>query len=353
MEQQVNILENSLKVLKNKESKIYFLTQDSNGKAMASVAVNYQFVKHLRDAGFHAYILHEKTEYKGVGEWLDEEFVKLPHANIEGGELKVGPHDFVVIPEVYGHVLEQIKDMPCTKLVFCQAYDYILETLPPGFGWPNYGVTKCITTTDSQKEYIGKLFPTVDTQVIKLAIPSYFKPTEKPKKPTIAIHTRDPRDTMKIIKTFYLQNPQFKWVSFRDMRNLSRVEFAEALGESCISVWVDRISAFGTFPIESMLCNTPVIGSLPILKPDWMTNENGIWVYDESKLVEVIGNFLKNWLEDSIPQELYTKMKETVSSNSESKEKEMIISYFNNLIKEKTSELENAINKLTPVGENS
>ena len=353
MEQQVKILENSLTLLKNKQSKIYFLTQDSDGKALASVGVNYQFVKHLREDGFDAYILHEKTEYKGVGEWLSEDFVNLPHANIEGGELKVGPHDFVVIPEVYGHVLEQIKDMPCTKLVFCQAYDYILETIQPGFGWPNYGVTKCITTTNSQKEYIQKLFPSVDTQVLNLAIPDYFKPSEKPKKPTIAIHTRDPRDTMKIIKTFYLQNPQFKWVSFRDMRNLTRVEFAKVLGESCISVWVDRISSFGTFPIESMLCNTPVIGALPILKPDWMSNDNGVWVYDESKLVEVIGTFLKNWLEDSIPPELFTKMKETVSTNSESKEKEVVISYFNTLVKEKINEIENAVNKLTPVGENS
>ena len=70
MEQQVKILENSLKLLKNKESKIYFLTQDSDGKALASVGVNYQFVKHLREDGYNAYILHEKTEYKGVGEWF-------------------------------------------------------------------------------------------------------------------------------------------------------------------------------------------------------------------------------------------------------------------------------------------
>ena len=38
-----------------------------------------------------------------------------------------------------------------------QAYDYILETLNPGFGWTNYGVTKCITTSKAQKEYIKKL----------------------------------------------------------------------------------------------------------------------------------------------------------------------------------------------------
>ena len=169
-------------------------------------------------------------------------------------------------------------------------------------------MTKCITTTESQKEYIKSICPTVETAVIPLSIPSYFKPSIKPKKPLIAIHTRDQRDTLKIIKTFYLQNPQFKWITFKDMRGMSRVDFAETLGESCVSVWVDRISGFGTFPIESMMSNTPVIGSLPILKPDWLTNDNGVWTFDESKIVEVLGNFLKNWLEDSVPTQLYEKI---------------------------------------------
>ena len=64
----------------------------------------------------------------------------IPISLLESGELKVGPADVVVIPELYGHVLEQIVQMPCQKIILCQAYDYILETLKPGFSWPNYGV---------------------------------------------------------------------------------------------------------------------------------------------------------------------------------------------------------------------
>jgi hypothetical protein len=46
-------------------------------------------------------------------------------------------------------------------------------------------------------------------------------------------------------------------------------------------------------------------------------------------------------------------MSETVKSNSPEKEKEMVLSYFSELVTEKITELENALNKLTPVGENS
>ncbi len=350
--EQLEQLENALAKLKNKESKFYFLTQDTVGNAAASVNTNYQYVKHLIDAGYNAYILHEKTDYKGVSSWLDEEYTKLPHANIEGGELKVGPQDFVIIPEVFGHVLEQLMNMPCTKIMLSQCYDYILETLNPGFGWANYNVNKCITTTQEQSEYIKKLFPSVETTIITPTIPEYFKDSEKPKRPVIGVHTRDQRETMKLIKSFYLQNPQFKWVTFKDLRGLSRKDFARDLGECCVSVWVDRISSYGTFPLESMMCKTPVIGVLPMMKPEWLNNENGIWAFDESKLVEVLGNYMKNWLEDSLPSSLYEKMDETVNSLPKTSERDGIVNYFDKLVSDKISELDISINKVKPVEEN-
>ena len=352
MDKQLQQLENGLSKLQNKGSKFYFLTQDTEGNAMASVDTNYRYVKHLNDAGYNAYVLYEKAEYKGVESWLGTEYSELPHANIASGELKVGPQDFVIVPELYGNTLEQLKNMPCTKIVFSQSYDYILETLNPGFGWANYGVTKCITKTEEQKKYISKLFPSVEVDVISPVISDCFVPSEKPKKPVVAIHTREQRTTMKIIKEFYLQNPQFKWLTFRDMRGMSKESFAETLGESCLSVWVDRISSFGTYPLESMRCGTPVIGVLPIMKPEWLTKESGIWTQDESTIVETIANFMKNWLEDSLPEELYTSMENATEPYTMEKESDSVLKYFESLISEKTVEMEALINKNKPVEEN-
>jgi hypothetical protein len=352
MEKQLQQLENGLGKLKNKGSKFYFLTQDTEGNATASVETNYRYVKHLIDAGYDAYVLYEKAEYKGVESWLGKNYSELPHSNIESGELKVGPQDFVIVPEIYGNTLEQLMNMPCTKIVLSQSHDYILDTLNPGFGWPNYGVTKCITTTEEQKKHIGSLFPTVQTEVISPVISDYFVPSEKPKKPLVAIHSRDQRITMKIIKMFYLQNPQFKWLTFRDMRGMSKEEFATVLGESCLSVWVDRISSFGTYPLESMRCGTPVVGVLPVMRAEWLTQENGIWSQDESTLVETIGNYMKNWLEDSLPENLYKSMENVCDPYTIDKERESVITYFERLVTEKVTEFEASINKLKPAEEN-
>ena len=134
---------------------------------------------------------------------------------------------------------------------------------------------------------------------------------------------------------------------------MPREEFAKVLGESCVGVWVDRISGFGTFPIECMASKTPVIGNLPILKPDWMSQENGLWVYDESKIVEVLGNYIKNWLEDNLPEKLYEEMDKTITPYNEKDERDAVVSYFENLFNEKTTEFKNSINKLSPVGVNA
>ncbi len=352
MEKQLQQMENGLDKLQNKGSKFYFLTQDTEGNAKASVETNYRYVKHLIDVGYDAYVLYEKSQYKGVESWLGTNYSELPHSNIESGELKVGPQDFVIVPELYGSTLEQLMNMPCTKIVLSQSHDYILDTLNPGFGWSNYNVTRCITTTEEQKKYIASIFPSIQTDVISPAIPDYFVASEKPKKPIIAIHTRDQRMTMKIIKMFYLQNPQFKWLTFRDMRGMSKEEFAKVLGESCLSVWVDRISSFGTYPLESMRCGTPVIGVLPTMKPEWLTKENGIWSQDETTIVGTISNFMKNWLEDSLPKELYESMETTPKPYTMEKEIKSVLAYFEGLVTEKVTEFEASINKLKPEEEN-
>ncbi len=47
-------------------------------------------------------------------------------AVIEGQNLAISPEDIIVIPEIYGHVMEQLKNFPCGKIVLCQAYDHKL-----------------------------------------------------------------------------------------------------------------------------------------------------------------------------------------------------------------------------------
>jgi hypothetical protein len=309
-ENTVNILKNAVESLDKKEFGIYFFVMDTKGNPVAGVANIYEHVKILRDLGYNAGILHEKNDYAPVN-WLHESYMEFPHISAESNELKVNPQDFIIVPEIYSHVMEQLSKLPGKRVVLCQSYDYILDMLPPGKSWRDYGIDTCITTCDKQKEYINNLFSnTVNVDVVPVGIPDYFKPTDKDKKPIVSVMTRDQRDLVKIFKSFYLKYPHLKWITFRDMRGIPREMFAKDLSESCLAVWVDDIAGFGTFPLEAMKSNVPVIGKVPNIVPEYFNDKNGLWVHDTNRIPELISNFVQAWLEDSDPTELYKEMGE-------------------------------------------
>ena len=220
-------LERSINNMKEKLSRIYFLVQDTKGNAKASVKYIYHMALTLKKNGYNAIILHEKPDYFGVSSWLSDEYMtNLEHRSIEGTSLEISPDDLIVVPEIYGFVMEQITKLPCGKIVLSQSFDYIFETLQPGQSWPQLGFFKCITTSNKQKELIESAMRSVSVDVIEPFISDEFKKSSFPPKTIVNIHTRDHRDTTNLIKAFYIKFPQYRWITFRDLRGLSEVEFA-------------------------------------------------------------------------------------------------------------------------------
>ena len=318
---------------------------DSKGNAMASIATIYEHAKILRELGYNTIILTEKDDYVRPDSWIGEGYEDIPHESTESEGTKIGPQDFIILPEVYGGILDQLKQANCEKIIFTQAYDYIFELMKPGETWGQWGVRKCLTTTNSQKEYINSLFPTINTSVIPVSIPEYFRNTKQLKKPFIAIHTRESRDTANFIKSFYIKHPFLKWITFRDMRGLTRREFATSLQECALSVWIDPIAGLGTFPLESMNCGTPVIGVLPSLPPDWMTENNGIWTKNHLTLVDTVAGVMKSWLEDDIPSDLYEEMEKTTKQYTPKVESNGVAKFYEGLFQERIDELVLVMNK--------
>ena len=267
----------------------------------------------LKRRGFNSIILHEKPDYTGVGSWLGEEYMtEIPHQVIDGQNVEIAPEDFLIVPEIFGFMMDQVKNLPCGKIVLTQSYAYMLETLQPGQTWNQYGFFKTITTSEVQKDYINKVMRGQSYDIIEPFISDIFKKRNLPPLPIIGIHSREQEDTINLIKTFYLRFPQYRWFTFRDLRGLSQEEFANAISECFVSVWIDRQSAYGTFPLESMKVGVPVIGITPNLVPEWMNENNGVWIKDEILLSDIIADWTQNWLEDNISEEMYTNMQETV-----------------------------------------
>ena len=340
-------LEKSIEILKSKQSRIYLFVQDTKGNPKAAIRYIYDMGMALKKGGYNPIILHEKPDYEGVSEWLGEEYMTLPHNPIEGKNLEISPEDFIIIPEIFGFIMEQVKDLPCAKIVLCQAYDHMMETLQPGFGWGNYGFYKCITTSEFQKDYISTVMRNISIDILPPVISDKFEKSKFPQKPIVAVHSRDQRKTLNFIKTFYLRFPQYRWITFRDLRGLSEDDFSTFLKDCFLSVWIDETSGYGTFPLESMKCGVPVIGKVPSLFPHWMNEDNGLWLGEETKLCDFTADFIQNWLEDNIKPELYNKMDETVATLSSKEDFETNINnLFSDYITSRETSFVEQLNKL-------
>jgi hypothetical protein len=351
-QEQLSKLELSIENMKNKTSRIYLIAQDTKGNAKASIAYIYRLGLTLLNAGYNPIILHESTDYTGVSEWLGEEYMLLPHRSIEGQNLEVSPDDLLVIPELYGYIMSQVSKLPCGKIVLCQSYDHIMETLQPGQTWSQLGFYKCITTSDYQKEFIDGIMRGISIEVLKPYISENFKSSSLLPKPIVAVHSREQRDTINLIKSFYIKFPQYRWITFRDLRGLTEKEFADGIQECCLSVWIDETSAYGTFPLESIKSNVPVLGLVPNMVPDWMNEDNGLWVNNKIQMVDFIADYLQNWLEDNVSETLFEGMKKTSETLLSKEEFEtQTISLFEKFIQTRLESFEEQLNKLETIEE--
>jgi len=338
-------LETALGRLETKENVIYFLTYDTKNNARAAVKHIYDMALTLKENGGNPKILVEDKTYTNPT-WLGNGYKDLEIVSIKDDKINITIDDVIVVPEYYSNVLQQLSNIRCSKIMLIQQKDYMFETLPVGSRWSDYGFEKVITTNEETKKYIQELFPEVLVYIIPPIIGDNFKPTEGIVKPYIAISCRDRVKHRRLISEFYLRYPHLRWVTFRDMVQMSYEEFSEGLKECLVSVWLDDESTFGTFPLESMKCNVPVVGKIPDTEPDWL-NENGMWTYDENKIVDILGTYVLAWLDGiELTDEVKDKMKETLLPYNTDITKNNILSIFNSITNKRIETLQKALEKL-------
>lgn len=345
-EESVNKLFEALGRLEGKTNTVYFLTYDTKNNPRASVKYIYDLALTLNKNGTKAKLLVEDESYTGVQNWLGDDYSEIEIIPIKGRNVELNIDDILVVPEYYSNVLEQLSNMKCVKVMLVQQKDYIFDTLAIGSKWSDFGFDKVITTSEASKKYILDLFPESLVYLIPPIIGDNFKPLNRMSKPYIAISCRDRNIHKRLISEFYLKFPQLRWITFRDMVQMTYLDFSETLRECFVSVWVDNESTFGTFPLESMKCGVPVIGKIPDTEPDWL-DENGMWTYDINKIVEILGTYTLSWLEGAdLTDEVKQKMKDTLLPYDQLITENAIVSIFNSLTNKRIELLQKTLDKL-------
>ena len=221
-------IEEAITKLENNDFTFYFFIVDCNNVPNGNMQYIYQLAKTLNDKNYKVKMLYqleneytqseidelkrkekpidERRVFTGVGEWLGEEYMKLPHMNISKEEWKVSPSDFLFIPEVFSSLMKQTYQYkaPCKRIVVLHNYDYITEFIPFNDEWGTYGIHDVIVNTEQQGKLIKSVFPYVKYETLSPYIPDIFRKPIKPKKLIVNIISKKTEDVNKIMKQFYL-----------------------------------------------------------------------------------------------------------------------------------------------------
>jgi hypothetical protein len=83
------------------------------------------------------------------------------------------------------------------------------------------------------------------------------------------------------------------------------------------------------------------------MKPEWINENNGIWTNDNNMIVDILAEFIQNWLEDNISEKLYTSGVETAEKYSDFESfQNKAVELFDDYINKRLEVFENQYNKL-------
>lgn len=346
----------------NKKSKFLFCMPESNTPA-ASIYEIYFHATVVKNLGYEVIILTEKGDYV-IPNWIEKELTNLNHVPMSDSKINVGPEDVMIIPEIYSNVMEQTKNLPCVRIGLLQSIDYMINALIPGSDWRSFGIDSIITTSETLKELVEIFYGKgkFNIKTYNVGIPEYFEKSKIPQKPIISIVGRNPNEISKFVKLFFAKYPQYNWVTFDPMltkskppQQMRRIDFAKRLKGNFAAVWVDRISSFGTFPLECMKSGVIPICLKPDIIPEYMIerDENGnpvkaisgggLWTDNFYDLPTLVGDALVKYLDDSINPELYESMDAIVSKYTQSNAENQLIEIYENIVKDRIKLFETAL----------
>jgi hypothetical protein len=356
----------SLDKIINKKSKFIFCIPESQNPA-ASIYELYFHATVVKNMGYEVIIMVEKGDYV-IPVWVEKELTNHRHMAMTDPKLTVGPEDIMVVPEVYSNVMEQTKNLPCLRIGLLQSVDYMMNALIPGTDWTSFGIRDIITTSQTVKElvatYYGQKF---NVQYYNVGIPEYFEKSSIPQKPIISVVGRNPNEISKFVKLFFSKYPQYAWVTFDPMltkskppQQMRRVDFAKRLQDNFAAVWIDRISSFGTFPLECMKSGTIPICLKPDIMPEYMIerDENGVpvkavdsagvWTENYYDLPILMGEVLVKFLDDNISPDVYAAMDKVASKYTQENSEKMLVEIYQGFLNQRVALFQNAIQPIPP-----
>jgi hypothetical protein len=346
----IDNIQKEISRIDNKENRLYFFVIDSKGVPSGSLEYIYNLALIAKEEGYDVAMLHTEEEFEGVESWLGKEYAELPHYNVNKGEVGTSPSDILFIPEIYSQIMNQTKKLPCKRVVILQNYDFVVEQMPYAAQWGDFGIMEGIVNSDYQAAQINEVFPYVKLTKVTPYISKVFGSTIEPKKMVINVIAKDQSDIKRIVKPFYWKYNHLRWVSFKELRNLPKLEFAKALREGAITIIVDEDASFMYSALEAMKSGSIVMVKVPKTEVDWANGEElpncCVWFNDYDTLHKQIASVVRSWITDKVPPVLAEEAKKTLEGYNRDKTKKEFIDYVTSVLERRKKEMEELLTQV-------
>lgn len=346
-EKAITNIKREIEKINKKENRIYFFVIDTQGVPSGSLEYIYNLALILKEDGYNVSMLYSQgeDEFVGVGSWLGEEYSSLPHYDVNKGEIEASPSDILFIPEIFAQVMSQTKKMPCLRVAIMQNFNFMVEQMPYAAQWGDFGIMNAIVNSKSQEELLKDVFPYVNVHKVTPFISPIFGNVSQPKKMVVNLIAKNPEDVHRIIKPFYWKYPLLKWVSFKEIRNLKKEDFAKELRENAITVVCDDAGSFCYSALEAAKSGSIVLCKLGNNVPDWAETEEGlrnccIWFDDFKMLHNQIATVVRSYITDKVPDTLEKEANIAVEDYNKDRTTTELLTFIDGILGKRKTEME-------------
>lgn len=298
-------------------------------KPFGGVAVIYQHVEVLNEAGVEAYVaLRRQPDV----DFYDRNAPLLLH----GGSVPVEPGDICVVPEGFHEYFRAFQGVPATVVMFCQNHFYLPFTDNPAQGVRELRADLLVVSSEAIRDFFADVYGLRDVPVIPCAVDAaFYKPAGEKKRQIAYMPRKLPAEGAFIKAVFRRMYPRHSDVPWIAIEGVDRYGVAQALGQSEVFLSLSHRDSLGLPPLEAMASGCLVAGFHGEGGREYATAENGWWADDGDwrRCVDGLDAALRATEEGGEPLERrLSSMRDTVKRYSPERMKAALLNFWQPLV---------------------
>ncbi len=238
--------------------RIYYLAPDYDVPSWGN-GMLYHHVRLLRDLGFDAFLLHERSPFRMT--WIDVDApIRYLDVASPAAPFRPEPCDVLVVPEVQAHSA-RLAEFHCRKVVFIQGSFLILNAFERAVDYRELGFEAAITVMVHIRDIVQRHFGLTPAIVPPFIAPYFFaneNALDRPRRKRVLLSGKseyrkagyiDFDIVRKILEQFVADRPGWEVV---ELAGFDHRQTAQIMKESAALVNVNCLESFNAVVPEAM-----------------------------------------------------------------------------------------------------